>query len=119
MPEVEQREWDIGVERPARLDRALHEVDRPPDDLFVDLASLFEVVDDELATLLALAAFHNVHEWGAERAPSAAGAAPANNAKVSLRSGPMAVASLSANLLDDDAQPYRSQCAAKCCTDCN
>jgi hypothetical protein len=36
---MDERERDIGVERPARLDRALHEVDCSPDDLLVDAAA--------------------------------------------------------------------------------
>jgi hypothetical protein len=59
---MHQREGHVGIERLTGLYAALHEVDGPAGDLRVDQAALVQVIHGELATLLAFAACHDVHE---------------------------------------------------------
>ena len=65
--EVDLRERHVGVERSTRLHAALDEIDRPAGDLRIDQATLVQVIDSQVATPFALAAFHDVLELGACR----------------------------------------------------
>jgi hypothetical protein len=59
---MDKGEWDLGIERFARLRVAFNEVDRSPRDLGVDETAMLHVINLKLAALLALFSFHNVLE---------------------------------------------------------